>query len=315
MRGSSWLAAAPPTVAIEIASRRVTVAGLGGSATHPVVTAQASEPLPEAAVVPALSGVNIAQPDAVTGALTRALARAGLTSTRRAALIVPDSLARVSLFPLEQVPSRADELDELIRWQLRKAMPFPIDGAQISHFTASTVGTTTTVAAVAARREVIAEYEGIAAAAGIHTGLVDLASFNIMNAVVGAGAAPAGDWLLVHLAAEATTLAILRGDALLFYRHRTAVDEESLGSLVHQTAMYHEDRLSGGAFERVWVSGGGLGTDSARKEIADRLGVPASTVDVRSAAALPDRTSEPPAELLDALAAPIGILIRDRKVA
>jgi len=45
-----------------------------------------------------------------------------------------------------------------------------------------------------------------------------------MNTVIGAGAAPDGDWLLVHLASEATSLAILRGRSLMFYRHRTAID-------------------------------------------------------------------------------------------
>ena len=94
------------------------------------------------------------------------------------------------------------------------------------------------MAGVVSRRDVVAEYEAVAAAVGIHAGIVDLASFNVMNAIVGVGGQVAGDWLLVHLAAEATTLAILRGDQLMFYRHRTAVDEEPLGALVHQTAMY-----------------------------------------------------------------------------
>jgi len=314
LRRSSWLAAAPPTVAVEIASRRVTVVGLGTSPAGPVVSAQASESLPEGAVVPGLSAGNIQQPEAVASALARALQRSGLGSTRRAALVIPDSVARVSLLHLETVPNRPDDLDQLINWQIRKATPFSIDDAQVSHYFASRDGDTATVAAVVARRDVVLEYERIASAAGIHTGLVDLASFNVMNAIIGAGTATAGDWLFVHLAAEATTLAILRRDALLFYRHRTAVDEEPLGALVHQTAMYHEDRLAGAAFAKVWLSGGGAGTSEARAEIGARLGVPVTTVDVRAAAGLPDR-ADPSADLLDALAAPVGILIRDRRAA
>ena len=69
------------------------------------------------------------------------------------------------------------------------------------------------------------------------------------------GASPSGDWLLVNVAPESTVLAIVRMGQLMFYRHRHAIDEEPLGALVHQTAMYHEDRLGGQKFARVWLCG------------------------------------------------------------
>jgi Tfp pilus assembly PilM family ATPase len=309
-RTSSWLAPAPPTVAIEIASRRVTAVSVEHSAAGPVVSGQATEPLPDGAVVPALASGNIRARDAVVGALGRALDRAGLRFTRRAALVVPDSVARVSLLTFDEVPARPDDLDRFMRWQLKKSTPFAIEEAQVSYFPVGGTGRPTMMVGVASRRDVIAEYESVAAAAGIHAGIVDLASFNVMNAIVGVGGEVAGDWLLVHLAAEATSLAILRGDQLMFYRHRTAVDEESLGSLVHQTAMYHEDRLGGGGFARVWLSGGGPGTDAARAEVGARLNVSVGTFDIASAAGVRDRSGS--TDLADTLAAPVGILIRER---
>jgi hypothetical protein len=173
------------------------------------------------------------------------------------------------------------------------------------------------MASVVARRDVIAQYEAIVTAAGLHAGIVDLASFNVMNAVIGAGAAGQGDWLVVSIAPEATTLAIMRGQELMFYRHRANVEEEPLGALVHQIAMYHEDRLGGSKFARVWVCGAALadgGADHARREITGQLGVPVEAVDIRPAAALSDRVSASP-DLLDALAAPVGVLLRERKAA
>jgi Tfp pilus assembly PilM family ATPase len=310
---SSWLAPPPVSVAIEIASRRVTVAQIGRAGSNWAVTAYASRPLPEAAVVPALSGTNIANGVAVRDALAGALDQAGLRSVRRAALIVPDSIARVSLLTFEQNAARGAELDQLVKWQLRKALPFPIEEAVVSHAPATAAGNTL-IAATVARRDVVAEYEAVPGALGIHAGLVDLASFSVMNAIIGSGGAPAGDWLLVHLAAEATSLAILRGADLLFYRHRAAVDEEPLGSLVHQTAMYHEDRLGQGGFARVWVCGAGPAADDARAEVSRRLGVDAIPVDIQPAAALADRIAAS-ADLLESLAAPVGILLRDRPAA
>ena len=112
----------------------------------PTVVAHASEPLPADAIVPALTGTNVVQHDVVADALRRALDRAGLRSTRRAALVVPDGVARVSLLPFEQLPERASDLEQLVRLQLRKSMPFPLDEAVLTHFRAHTEGTAATLA-------------------------------------------------------------------------------------------------------------------------------------------------------------------------
>ena len=93
LRLPSWLAPPQPDVAIEIAHRRLTVAQLGRG-TPAVVTAYASETLPDDAVVPSLTLRNIAHPKVVADALKRALDRAGIKSPSRVALVVPDTVAR-----------------------------------------------------------------------------------------------------------------------------------------------------------------------------------------------------------------------------
>jgi Tfp pilus assembly PilM family ATPase len=315
-RQSGWLAPVPPGVAIEIASRRVTVAELSASAGALVVSAYASEPLPPDVVTPALTGVNIPSPEPVVGALRRALERAGVRSARRAALVVPDAIARVSMLTFEQVPARPADFEALLKWQLRKSTPFPIDEARLDHVLGHVDASGSTFAVVVARRDVIAQYEAVTSAVGVHAGIVDLASFNVMNAVMGAGGAAGGDWLLVCLAEEGTSIAILRGNDLMFYRHRAGVEQEPLSALVHQTAMYYEDRLSGSQFSKVWLCGAGttVGADEARREIGDRLGLVAEPVDIRPAAALRDRVAAG-TDVLDALAAPVGVLLRERTAA
>ena len=139
-----------------------------------------------------------------------------------------------------------------------------------------------------------------------------------MNAVIGAGSAPSDDWLLVCLASDATTLAILRGDQLMFYRHR--------------------DDGRRRAAERARASDGDVPRGSARRDevrarlavparrsraatrrspgarLRDRLNVPAEAVDVRPAAGLPSQV-QPLPDVLDALAAPVGVLLRERRAA
>lgn len=314
-RASSLFSAQPPTAAIEIASGRVTIAEIDTGPEGLVVSAFASEPLPDAAVTPALTGINITDAAAVTAALRRAYERAGIRPPKRAALVIPDTAARVSLLTFEQLPPKAADVDQLVRWQIRKATPFPLEEAQVTHVVAHQEPGATTVAAIVARRDVIAQYEEVVSGLGILPGIVDLASLNVVNAVLAAGATSPGDWLLVCVSKESTALAIVRAGQMMFYRLRLAIDEEPLGALVHQTAMYHEDRLGGGAFARVWLCGSSWaegGGEAIRREISERLGVQAEPVDVRTVATLRDRIAVSP-DVLDAIAAPLGVLVRERK--
>jgi type IV pilus assembly protein PilM len=228
-------------------------------------------------------------------------------------LVVPDTIARVSLVRFESVPARAGDLDELIRWQVKKTTPFPLDDAVIGYTPGlSTPGAHEFVVTVA-RRDVIQQYERACELAGAHAGIVDLATFNVVNAVLAPAGAVTGDWLLVHAAPSYVSLAVLRDGHLIFYRTRGEESEGSVADLVHQTAMYYEDRLQGQRFSRVLLSGGSTvaGADHLRRELSERLGLDVVAVDPFHAASPAARLGASPS-LADALAPGIGILLRER---
>ena len=305
---------AAPTVAVEIAAGRVSAASLEIRAGQAVVAAHATEPIPEAALVPSFTAVNTHDRAAVVGALGRVLERVG--RPRRIGLIVSDVTAKVSIVRFEQVPAKSADLDQLVRWQIRKAAPFPIEEAQVSYVPGMLAEDGQEFIVSMARRDVIAEYEGLCAEAGAQAGLIDLATFNVINAVLAGGNAPAADWLLVNVAVDSASIALLRGPHLIFFRNRTADSEGTLADLVHQTAMYYEDRLKGAGFSRVIVAGAASvkeadELDEIRRSLEDRLTTTVDTVDPRPAVALTDRIVAAPA-LLDTLAPLVGLLLRDR---
>jgi hypothetical protein len=242
------------------------------------------------------------------------------------------------------VAKRAEDLEELVRWQVRKAAPFPIEEAQISYVAGRQSPEGQEFVVSLARREVILEYEQLAAAEGAYAGIVDVATFNVINAVLASDVvsgfsrtqsasevvsgssrtrsgspSPAGDWLLVNVAPDYVTLAILRGPHLLFFRNRAAETDGTLADLVHQTAMYYEDRLNGGGFERVLLAGAaGVSARRAgdvelvRRSLQSRLAATVDTVDPRAAVTLTDRISAGPA-FLDTLAPLVGVLMRGQQ--
>jgi Tfp pilus assembly PilM family ATPase len=315
---SSVLTAAGPTVAIEIARQRVSAASIVSRDGALAVSAHAVEALPPGMVVPSLNATNITDPRGVADALRRALERLG-ARPKRVALAIPDSVAKVSLLKFEKVPARPHDLEELVRWQVRKAAPFRIEDAQLSYVPGlQAADGSTEFVVVLARRDIIQEYETICSAVSAQAGLVDLATFNVINAVLAGSAAPAEDWLLVHVTEEDATMAILRGQHLVFFRNHPVEGEAGLADMVHQTAMYYEDRLSGARFSRVLLAGTGSaaigGVSDAevlRRALEQRLAIRVDQVDPRQAASLTDRINATP-ELLDALSPLVGLMVRDR---
>ena len=116
---SGLFQSSPPDLAIEIGAeaspRRGPVAWIRRAVLGYVV-----EPLPPGTVVPSLVSPNIPDVTVVAKVLTQVLSRLGGRS-KRAALVVPDTVAKVSLIRFEKVASSQSDLMELVRWQVRKS--------------------------------------------------------------------------------------------------------------------------------------------------------------------------------------------------
>jgi hypothetical protein len=303
-----------PLAALEIVGGRVSGVALDERGGRPVVAAYAVEPLPEGALVPGLTALNIRDRGAVLPAVSRVLERIGRPG--RIGLVVGDPVAKVSLLKLQHVPPRVQDLEQVIRWQIRKSAPFPIEEAQVGYEYGAKADDGQEFIVTLARREVIVEYEDLCAAAGAQAGIVDLSTFNVVNAVLASGDEPRGDWLLVNVPPGWESIAIMRGERLIFFRSRGAEAEGTLADLVHQTAMYYEDRLSGAGFSRVLLCGAAMAGegDVLRRSLGDRLATAIETVDPTRAAPLTDRINAS-AVLLDTLAPLIGLVLRTREAA
>jgi type IV pilus assembly protein PilM len=313
---TSWLASPPPDAALEIAADAVSAVTLGYRGAEAVVEAFAYEPLPSGALTPSLSGQNVGNQATVVSAVQAVIER--LTSRpKRVALVIPDSAARVSLIRFDQVPAAKADLDQLVRWNLKKSAPFPVEDACVTYargITPSEGGHEF------ARREAEREYEGVCEKAGLHAGIVDLSTFSLINSFLSGGSVPSGDWLLVHLRSDYTSIVIMRGNAVIFFRNKPEGDGDRFADLVHQTTMYYQDRLEGQGFARVLVGGTGrTGSDRAgsdveiaRRDLQERLGTSVEPIDPARLAVLPERLGTAP-EHLGRVAPLVGMLLRTRQ--
>ncbi len=306
----AWLQTSPPTLGLHLDARRVTAVVADRAAGSPVIRAVGSSLLPEGALVPSLTAVNVVQRDECVRAIREAVEQVG-GRHRRVALAVPDTAAKVSLLPFEQVPPNVRDADRLVRLQLRKSIPFPVEEAQVAWSAGPETGAGTTLAVVAMRRETVLEYEALCSAAGLQAGTVDIATFNVVNlALLGAG--HAGDELLVHVTPAYASIAVVRDGGLIFFRTRAADASEPLPDVVHQTRMYYEDRLAGDGFARVVVVAGPDVADRPRVvgDIASLFDTPVTMLALDGVAAFGDRVQASEA-LVGQIAAPAGLVLRE----
>ena len=304
-----------PSVAVSIAAGYVAAVQIENGRNRTAVCGHARAALLEGAVRPAVLGPNLADPPAVADAVDDVLGQLP-SRPRRIALLLPDGAAKVSIARFATVPTRAADMEEMIRWQVRKTVPFSVDDAQVAWSRGRlTTGGEQEFVVVLARRAVVEEYEQACMAAGTHPGLVETLSFSLMHTAVAHGAGDGGvDWLLARIGPASSTLAVVRGRHPLMFRTVMA-DGEALGDLVHQTAMYYEDRLGGGGFSCALVAGDATaldGVDAVQRVIADRLAVTVEPIAARIAPLAPEGAGADPVALGD-IAASIGVLLPEPK--
>jgi hypothetical protein len=166
---------------------------------------------------------------------------------RRVGLILPGVVGKVSLVKFEQLPSRAQDLDQLVRWQVRKSAPFAIEEAQVSYVPGLQGADGHEFVVTLAKRAIIEEYEELCAAAGAHAGIIDLKTLHVINAVLagsGAHGRPRS-----YVAADYTSRAPRGG---VFFRNRAAEIDGTLLIPRHQSAILRGS--PSGGFSRVGVA-------------------------------------------------------------
>ena len=250
----AWMSTPAPTAAIEIAADGVSAVAIGAGAA-PAVVGHVHVPLAAGTVAPAAAAANLRDRETAAAAVREAFRRL----PRRpppVGLVVPDSAAMVSILRFDTVPARRGELDRLIRWKVRDAVPFKLEDAQVAWDAAAPIVGARAFVVVVMRRDIVEEYEGLAAAAGTQPGIVIPSSFALLTLVL-AGAHRADqseDRMLVHAAAGYNSAAIVRGGALALFRSQVGDQAADLTDLVHRTAMYYEDRLGGAGLRNVLLA-------------------------------------------------------------
>ena len=256
-----------PSAAVEVAPEGVLAAALPAKG-EPVY---AFAPLAVGAIVPGIGEPNLRAPEAVAAAIRSTLGDVA-PRTHAVTLILPDTVVRVFVLDFDTLPSRAAEADQVLRFRLRKMVPFEVEHAGLSYQILSESKTECKVLAVVLPSLILEEYEAAVRAAGYEPGavlpssLVALAAIESLEAV-----------LVASLSSHALTTVITNGNDLMLYRtldlpEDPAQHQQEIQRGIAVATAYFEDKL-GASPTQLHCSG-----NLRAEECARWLGIPDLTV-------------------------------------
>lgn len=281
-----WISDPPPTYLFEI-----TETSLASVSPHNPA-GQRRELLTERGLSVSPSAPNLLKPHLYREALQRVVPENG-ARRQPTALIVPDYAVRMALLDFEQFPAGPAERAALLRFRLRKSVPFHIEEAQLSYAIQAQTAKRVEVLAVAIARPILEEYEGLLTEAGFRLGLVVpscLAALRLCEE------GQPGLTLLMKAAGATISVVLTEGGRVRLIRcldltGNELEEERSEGDIVlpllQQTIAYSEDQL-GEAVARVLLCGFGPETETVVKVITQELGITSAPVRSRFGTAAHD---------------------------
>src|SRR5271163_191429 len=217
-----------PRLACEITSAGV-VAGRPGEAEQEIVSGFA--PFRPGVLAAGLQTPNFTDRAAVASALRQALNEISLKENQ-ITVVIPDAAVRVLLLDFDLLPAKAAEALPIIRFRLRKLVPFEVEDAAVSYqIMPGKPGLVRVIVAVSPAA-VLAEYESAVREAGYEPGVV-------LPSTLAALAAIATDEpsLVINRNGASVTTAITRQNELLLHRTLELTEKE----LLPEENFYHAE--------------------------------------------------------------------------
>jgi Type IV pilus assembly protein PilM len=205
-----WLDAMPNTsLAVEVTPDRVAAARWSRTGS---LDGYAVESLPEGALVPSAVEANIVNAAAVKATLAAVCERLR-TRDEDVAMILPDTVIRVFVQHFEDFPRSAAEAEPMLRWKLKKSVPFEAEETLISYMRQAPRESGVDVVTALARLRIVREYESLAEGLGLYPGVAmssSLAAIALLE--------DEKPTLLARVSGSALTTAIVRRGVLCGYR-------------------------------------------------------------------------------------------------
>ena len=259
-------------VGLEISSDGLSFA-VAGKGKNLSLEAALHQPLPEKTLQLSRREPNVLNGQAFISAVREGYLRL-LTKERTLSVSLPDATGRVVLLDLEARFKNRDEGLDIIRWKLKKSLPFDISTVHLDYqlLEEKETGAVSLLVSLISR-PVVTQYEELLLAAGLEPKFIDFTSFNLYR-LFAPRLEMSENCAFVTYYRGSMTVLIFYGGVLSFYRSKEAVgDEQNLYREVNSSLLVYNDRHPGQAVTEVFCMSGASDAEGFRSLVAEASGV------------------------------------------
>ncbi len=253
----------PPVMAFELSAAGIAMARMGAK------TELDFRPLRPGVLSISPLKDNVMMPDELSIAVRELVVQNGKGKRRDAVVILPDYCTRVAVLDFDSLPSDSKEQATLVRFRIRKSVPFDVESAALSYSVQQTEGKKLDVVVVVAPLEVVSRYEAPFRAAGLNPGLVTTSSLAALNLIEDMGVT-----VVAKVSGKTLTVMVLHHGRLKLVRclEISGNDIAEIAADLYPTFVYIEDNL-GAKAEKLLLCGFGERLEAARQQFHNELGV------------------------------------------
>jgi len=253
----------PPPLVFELSEAGVAVARIGAR------TELDFRPLKPGVLAISPLKDNVLIPDDLSFAVRELAPQNGSRKRRGAALILPDYSTRIAVLDFDNFPSDPKEQLSLVRFRLRKSIPFDVESAAMSYSVLPPEGKKFDVVVAVAPLEVVSRYEAPFRAAGLNPGLVIPSALAALDLIDSGGVT-----VVAKISGHALTVMVLQRGRLKLVRclEIAGTDIPEIAADLYPTFVYIEDNL-GAQADRLLLCGFGEHTAPAREQFKNELRV------------------------------------------
>ncbi len=193
----------------------------------------------------------------------------GSRKRRDVAVILPDYATRIAVLDFDQFPSDAKDQASLVRFRLKRSVPYDVEGAVLSFWAQTGPDKKCDVLTVLAPLEIVARYEAPFRAAGMNPGLITTSTLAALELAPAEGLS-----VLAKLTGRVLTVVVREKSIVKLVRCVEVASQEfdDIAAVLLPTFVYVEDNL-GKAADSLLLCGFGAQLDAVQRRLQNELGL------------------------------------------
>ena len=271
------------SIGLEICQEEARFALVGGKRGYPRLDACFMSPFPSETVRLSTKEPNVLNPSAFIAVVRDTYLRL-LTDNKRVSVSLPDAIGRIMLLDLETRFKSKDEGRDIIRWKLKKSIPFDINEVHLDYqvLEEKETGEISTLVSLISR-QVVTQFEELLLEAGLEANRIDFTTFNRYRLFAERLDLTANAAFITFFG-KAVSILVFKSGILEFYRSKElaggTMDADRVFREINSSLLVYREKYPGHVVNQAFCGASFEDLEILRSVVAEVTGLEPVSLDV-----------------------------------